>query len=462
MQHFLTEATEQLAGFSMSLKQFCQSIAPQLSYHYPAVRYALLTVAARTQAATFRWDKQTQRNDALAWKSSALLYYNRSIHSLTASNSPTTPASVFLVCGLLFAGNELWPHLDMNFAVHVITAFKLVLESVSTLPADVQKGMYPYLIHMARKTLAQADDIDPKLESALRRFAWLEQRPSPVPEIFDSMNQAWAVVDDLQNCISALSSDDPEFVIEARPQAIHYAAKISNALLRSRREADDPALHAQYRALMMHHRVLQVMLDTKIGTDEGIYDLFTADFEHILYECEFLVREQQHSETASGGGPWHPSLGLLAPLFFVATRCRIASLRHRAIKALRSSPRREREWNSCIASILARHVVRTEEAQRQPEEHDGSIHVKHRIRLDSVKLRRQDEEMDISYVNPWTNEYGIKTLSWKAKDAIDDEFECVTLSRKRLEMSGYSGIVLVTPTITCQCGDSDGARRLSA
>ena len=58
------------------------------------------------------------------------------------------------------------------------------------------------------------------------------------------------------------------------------------------------------------------------------------------------------------------TLGILSPLFLVATKCRNPSIRDRAIKALHSSARRERTWNSCIATILAQFVVHVEESIR--------------------------------------------------------------------------------------------------
>lgn len=492
--HFLGEAADQLAGFSFSLKAFCQSLAPQLGHHYPAVRYALLSVAARTRAAAFRWDQCQPREVALCYKSRSLVYCNNAIQHLTTNIASDVPPEVYLVCGLLFGATEYWPHRNMCPTVHVLTAFRLVLRGTSMLPEAVKEGMFPFLVHMGRKTLAMADDVPPDLAAQISTFVWLSIRPPLVPSIFSSLNEAWSFMDTLVNYVGAFSHDDSDFILEARPDALGYATQLHGALLQtvSLLHPDDRHRRAQYRSLLMHHRALQIMLDAALaGSGEAIYDLFTADFEHIVYECELLLKEERqsrpehlspelsatqsrshaNSKLPRPDKPWHTTLGLLAPLFLTATHCRIPSLRHRAIAALHTTSRREREWNSCIATMLARFVVQVEQRHQlssQSAQHENAgvisnigvvIQAEHRVRLESVQFDRDREFIRVEYVYPMTGETGSGTLQWRVGVAggIDDDFECVMVSRRRLMLSGYSGIMLITPRIACQCGaDQNG------
>lgn len=463
LQQFIGEAVEQLAGFCFSLKKFCQCLAPQLGSSYPAVRYALLSVAARTRAASFRWDPSRPRTDAISYKSKALVYYNNAIQHLTTSSDREKSPEVYLVCGLLFAAIEFWPHRHMAPAVHILTAFQLVLRGTAMLPESVKEGMYPFLIHMGRKTVAFSDDISNELASQIRNFVWINIRPPSVPASFVSLKEAWSFMDTLLNYIGAFSQDDPLFNASARSDATRFAAEMYRALLQTIEllPSDDAKGKTQYRALLMHHRALQIVLDASQAMDEAIYDLFTSDFAYILSECESLLHEAQQPDVNSKKAPWHTSLGVLAPLFLVATRCRIPALRHRAIKALHASRRREREWNSCIATMLARLVVRTEEKTRAHQQ-AGTIPEPHRVRLEEVAFDREAEQMRVSFVNPATGDVGLSLLSWRIRDRIDDEFECVRLSRQSLRLSGYAGIMLVTPPIACQCGDDEALVRCSA
>lgn len=482
LEHFIGEAVQQLAGFSLSFRQFCQSLAPQLANNYPAVRYALLSVAARSRAATFRWDPRRPRIDAIDYKSTSLVYYNNAIQHLTTASNRKMPSEVYLVCGLLFAAIEFWPHQDMAPAMHILTAFKLVLRGTAMLPEAVKEGMLPFLTHMGRKTIAFSDDVPNDLASQMRTFVWINIRPPCVPVTFVSLKEAWNRMETLLNYIGAFTHDDPAFTAASRRDAINFAAELQRALVKTVELLPNDQHHqhrkTQYRALLMHHRVLQIMLEAAQVTDEVIYDLFTADFSHILHECEALLPETQHGDqdTNPKKGPWHTSLGLLAPLFFVATRCRIPALRHRAIKALHGSRRREREWNSCIATMLARLVVHTEEKSRASSSPVGPQQLQsaqrpaaaaalpeaHRVRLEHVIFDRDAEQMRASYVNAATGEGGEGVLSWRVRDGIDDDFECVSLSRKRLRLSGYAGIMLVTPPIACQCGGDEAMARAGA
>jgi hypothetical protein len=455
--HFLSEATDHLSGFSPPLKQFCIGLATQLSQGYPAVRFALLSTAARTQAAALRWDSSRHRSEAIHYKSTSLVYYNHAIRHLTSPAPKVTPGEVYLVCSLLFAATELWPHRYMAPSLHVISAFRLVLSGAHSLPTADAEVMRPYLIQLGRKILALSDNVPDDLGPQIREAVWMNARPAPLSQSFASTMDAWAALDLLLNYISALSTDpDENFVSATLADMKQYSAQMHQSLLNSRDllDPDDTHHQIQYRSLLMHHRTLQVLLDTCSVDDEGVYDLYTLDFEYILGECEALLLEDKSRHQQNPKNTWHTTLGFLAPLFIVATKCRLPALRHRAIKALHASRRREREWNSCIAAMLARFVVHTEEKNRQAGQ-IGNVGAEYRIRLIEVEFEQETEHIAVKYFNPATQSYGWKTLSWKPRDGIDDDFEHVKLSRCQIAVGGYGGIMLIRPPIQCQCGSDD-------
>lgn len=55
------------------------------------------------------------------------------------------------------------------------------------------------------------------------------------------------------------------------------------------------------------------------------------------------------------------SLGIIPPLFIVATKCRNRDIRHRAITLLRTCNRREILWDSKLAAEAAAQVIMIEE-----------------------------------------------------------------------------------------------------
>lgn len=67
-------------------------------------------------------------------------------------------------------------------------------------------------------------------------------------------------------------------------------------------------------------------------------------------------------------------LGCLVPLYYVATKCRFRSLRHRAVALLDTVFHREGLWDSRITALVARKVVELEEGQVY---HDGESETQH-------------------------------------------------------------------------------------
>lgn len=65
---------------------------------------------------------------------------------------------------------------------------------------------------------------------------------------------------------------------------------------------------------------------------------------------------------ASSGKPYISlDLGIVGPLFDVASRCRDPTIRRKAIGLLKSSPRQEGIWNASVAARFAERLVEIEE-----------------------------------------------------------------------------------------------------
>ncbi|KAI6782956.1 uncharacterized protein J7T54_002116 [Emericellopsis cladophorae] len=104
--------------------------------------------------------------------------------------------------------------------------------------------------------------------------------------------------------------------------------------------------------------------------------------QHCAYQQRCLHRRYDDPADVTAGGytAYHirPSfsaeMGVVPPLFVVATKCREGILRRKAIELLRSSPRREGMWDSELAARVAQLVMDLEEAdnpemaQPQPQQ----------------------------------------------------------------------------------------------
>ncbi|KAN0101530.1 hypothetical protein V8E51_012040 [Hyaloscypha variabilis] len=119
--------------------------------------------------------------------------------------------------------------------------------------------------------------------------------------------------------------------------------------------------------------------------DESIWDEYTEDFSTIIALSESVI------------GPPPPltqppkrilslDAGIVLPLYFVATKCRLSPLRWQAIALLRRTERQEGLCNSILTALVAEKLVRIEEEGMV----DGRIGMKERVR--GVELRFKVEE----------------------------------------------------------------------
>lgn len=97
LRYFMQEGTTLVSSYANGLKRFSSLVAARLDQDYPAVKYALLSLAARTKSAHLRWDSRATRNDAISLRSSSLAHYNAAIRNLTPSkNKQHAPPEVYV------------------------------------------------------------------------------------------------------------------------------------------------------------------------------------------------------------------------------------------------------------------------------------------------------------------------------------------------------------------------------
>ena len=116
--------------------------------------------------------------------------------------------------------------------------------------------------------------------------------------------------------------------------------------------------------LRLQVKVAIIMLKTCIDCGpEMSFDVFEPDFEDIISRVEVLA-----DALALVEGPpldnestsFTMELGIIHPLFFVATKCRQWRLRRRAVRALRRAGR-EGVWEGPIMALLAERLIEIEE-----------------------------------------------------------------------------------------------------
>ncbi|OAP61069.1 hypothetical protein AYL99_03270 [Fonsecaea erecta] len=124
-----------------------------------------------------------------------------------------------------------------------------------------------------------------------------------------------------------------------------------------------------YRLLLVYHTMAEIMVDTMCGTAESRFDRHTARFVSMLEQILGLRDTASRSQVrqrffGSEHGLSHSiaDMGLMAPLFYVAVKCRVRCLRLQAIRLIAEIPRKEGIWDATLVARIAAQVVAVEEA----------------------------------------------------------------------------------------------------
>ena len=108
--------------------------------------------------------------------------------------------------------------------------------------------------------------------------------------------------------------------------------------------------------LRIQHRVLSIWLSVCLSLEECAVDAHTADFEAIT---EFAAKINPNNELQSDSFSFE--MQTVPPLYYTAVKCRVPSLRRRALDLLRLAPRREGLWNAHMSAQVAARVIEIEE-----------------------------------------------------------------------------------------------------
>ncbi|RMD43245.1 hypothetical protein DV735_g1885, partial [Chaetothyriales sp. CBS 134920] len=117
--------------------------------------------------------------------------------------------------------------------------------------------------------------------------------------------------------------------------------------------------------LRLQIRVALIMVRISIDCKpETTYDQFTSEFEEIVSRSEQLFQSLALQDAkpldVENANEFTMELGLVHPLFFVATKCRDWTLRRRAVAQLRKAGK-EGVWEGPVMAVLATKIMKLEE-----------------------------------------------------------------------------------------------------
>lgn len=110
--------------------------------------------------------------------------------------------------------------------------------------------------------------------------------------------------------------------------------------------------------LKMYDTIMVIVLTTQIHRRETLHDNHLLKYQQVVALGEALLRDSQASPSTH---VFSFDIGLIFPLFWVATRCRDSRTRWHALELLRSMKHQEGTWKSANAATVAEFVILVEE-----------------------------------------------------------------------------------------------------
>jgi hypothetical protein len=104
-----------------------------------------------------------------------------------------------------------------------------------------------------------------------------------------------------------------------------------------------------------------ILVSARAFNNETVFDSFENNFSEIVALASRIVPDT--SETLLDGKPLSAAfdMGVLAPLYFVASRCRHTPIRRQALDLLRKRPTQEGIWNREMLSSVAECIMQMED-----------------------------------------------------------------------------------------------------
>ena len=230
----------------------------------------------------------------------------------------------------------------------------------------------------------------------------------------------------------------------AHQQQIDAWAKAFQPLLDSRHTSPSITPHerAGIATLKMSHINSKILFLCMFNSTESHFDVFGPQFQQIVDLGREIVADDELKAVNErcpypelcphrrGDGPpdvlnggytaYHikPSfsadLGIVPPLFVVATKCRDPYLRRKAIQLLRSSARREGMWDSELSARIAQWVMQIEE-RTDPQDQQRAAEQRHQsdlpLRIDTTRAHAAASEYPPPPQVPIDGAYRTKPIS---------------------------------------------------
>ncbi|TLD27724.1 hypothetical protein E2P81_ATG11012 [Venturia nashicola] len=346
--------------------RFWSHCLDELSHDAPATRHAIFALSCMYEEDLFG-SAPSPAADGDS-KDFAIASYNKSIRSLiTQLNHPEQVRSGLTVCILFICIACL--RRDVPVALkHIDGGIKLLAvwrENYSDLSSDfefVEGTLLPLLAWLnmvasifGRPTFdlpalsAKSDQGDPLLKPQ----ATIADANCSLIDLSDKVLKFMASIEDLKH--------SPNIPAEILAEQLRLHREFDTWLFRFREVTKTLPPMNSANLMLANHLTIKIFLSACLSPFETVWDQYRAQFEEILALIE-QVTDDAHRFPDQKSKEFTFELGILPSLQFVVGKCRYPLLRRRALKLIRSAPKRECIFDSTYCYALYERVMHIEEA----------------------------------------------------------------------------------------------------
>jgi hypothetical protein len=361
----------------------------QIGHSEPGLRYAMNAVSAMYERTLYTNSLPTvsSSNQILDHNQAfALSQYNKAIgHLVKTFANKKQSFAVSLISCVLFICLEFLQHNVENSIVHVRNGLKILetmsMEGYGKFADGARLRLFPESQTMEESVLQIFTRLDIQsglFSSPSSYYTELEphQTPNPpAPEqfVFADYKKARISMDHLMNaCLSfVIMAGKIKFLPVKDFKIIAEQLRLQSRLecwlvgfkrlINATQSQMTPEDVQAMNMLHILHRISKVWLAICLSPTEMACDVHLEDYELLLDSAESLISSMPPQNCFTF------EMGYIAPVYFVALKCRYPTLRRRAIKLLADFPRQEGLWHSTRAASIASRVAAIEEAHIPPE-----------------------------------------------------------------------------------------------
>lgn len=373
---------------------FWRTLVLQICQTEPAVKHAVLAVSSLHEGMLQETHTVTPYVGGSSRQSFALQQYNKAIACMLDQMTETDakPLGSLLTC-VLFVCIEFMQNKDKESLIHLEQGRQILAQ----------------LDSKAASTDSEIDMIKQHIVPMYTRLSLTSfmfgGNPVPIPPNLKTLQNvpvAFESLDEAQYCLYDFMDECMRFTRRTRlgrttkvpvesgrtfRQQLDYLmgklAKIDVAWSLYQASRPTNTQEGAIRLLSIHLHLNRVCLATALSTKETDFDSYLPDFAAIIpLASAFLKASDRDVSTdrkysAATGHPVHPSgrrsmfsfgLHVIAPLYYVATKCRHPVIRRAALDLLkRNSSRRENLWRANIMAEIAARTINLEEQSILPD-----------------------------------------------------------------------------------------------